>query len=591
MQNNKKLSTDQRQEILPRINCTKISMSDEDMQNDLRNEVLEAAHTMAYILPLESNDEILNSIVKVAKPSDQYAIDVDTDIMKFDRKSAHSRTYENKSNGRFKQKHNLCFGQTKRTRRELQSFLMTPCSSKEKTVGKKMKFSAAKSPLYEGLYTPSNAESCVNWQCGNAFEDPNHKTKSNLSVPKSLERPTSNAKENKHDSGNEDQSTIKPDRRKDNGENAIYRNLTNTNNANNFVEQGDPSSNKAYNDQSNNINARSKNNTPSYLKQIQMDSIQELRCISKNCCSISAGDGCEGKVEDEKIIHSLLKSSTRSINPHRNQFASQCISSDFSLFNSNAGSQPEDIESRYHNCRLDNGKCKKEPNVVTLSSGFPLGKEGNDRGATSISYDDDYEQSNEGNCINALLTETANRQAKYLAENEGRKKYFITKTQKGHKQRGGARSPKSNVRRRRIEGSNSVSEIMSWASRTVHNGRIYHPEVGYLIHPSYFSNNHGRQMLCIYGKKCSHKPACRDIRALMAARSYMENREHLSYRDIEAVWGVSRSTVQRKTTVLKGMSQAKFDKLYEQIGWKNKKTTQKTNSFNESNKIDNIDKK
>lgn len=554
-----------------KFKCTGIRMSDENMQNDLKNEVLEAAHTMAYILPLQRKDKIMNSAVEVAKTSDQHAIDVDTDIMKFDRNSAHNRTYENKLYGRYKPKGILCFGQRKEIRSELQSFLMTSCNSDEKTIGTKIILTTAKSPSYGGNCMPSNAESSLNWKCDNALGDQNHKTKSILCILKSSEKPMSNQLENVHDNDNEDQSTIKPGTRKDNGEKAIR-----------FAEQDTPSYNNAYNDQRTHINKRSSNCRPSYSKQIEMDTIQKLRCVSKSYCSVSAGDVCSGRGVDERIIHTLLKSNTRIINTNRNQFASQCNPSDFNSFNENVGSQPKDTGSRHQNCTRDNEKCTKEPIVETLRSG----KEGNYRATTNILKDGDYEQCKDENCSGAFLVETANRQTKYRAKNEERKKCLIAKTRKGHKQRGGARSPKSNVRRRRIESSNSVSEIMSWASGTVHNGRIHHPEVGYLIHPSYFSNNHGRQTLCSYRKKCSHQPACRDIRALMAARSYMENRDHLSYRDIEAVWGVSRSTVQRKTTILKSISQSTLNKLYEQIGWNNNKTTHKTTLFKDSNKID-----
>lgn len=547
-----------------------ITMSNVDMQN----EVLAAAHTMAYLLPLQRNDEELHC-VQVDGTSDQCAVVVGTDRIKFDRRGSFSRKYENKLNGSLKQKHTLCSGQRRKIGSELQSCLIKPCTPKEKIVTSKIEFPAEMFPSRKAPYNASNEDLCLNSQCYRELSNPNHIINSNLS-------------EYKHDHGNEYQSAMKPEYSitiPHTREKAIlnYRNLTNTNKSIVFVKQGSPNSNKTYIGQCTSINVLPNNNTPNYLKQVQMDTIQEWRCISQNCCkieSISQGGGCKYKVIDERTIHSLLKSSTKNINRSGERLGTQCISSSNS-FNDKVRSQYEDIGSRNHSCRLDNGKCKSGPTIVTLSTE----KGGNDRVATNISNDGDCEQRNEGNFSNSLLTEPIKNQTKYRARNEESRKYLIAKTRTGHKKRGGARSPKSNVRRRRIEGSNSVSEIMSWASGTIYNGRIYHPEVGYLVHPSYFSSNHEPKVLCSYGKKCSHKPACRDIRALMAARSYMENRNNLSYRDIEAVWGVSRSTVQRKTTFLKSISQSTFDKLYQEIGWKNEKTTQKSNPSKQKDQI------
>ena len=141
------------------------------------------------------------------------------------------------------------------------------------------------------------------------------------------------------------------------------------------------------------------------------------------------------------------------------------------------------------------------------------------------------------------------------------------------KQRGGARSPKSSFRRLRIDGSRSVSETMDWAYKDVSHGHIRHPEVGYLVHPSYFDHKFGRERLCPYGKRCAHRPDCNTIRVLMASRAYMQNTQNLSYRDVEAVWGVSRSTVQRRTDSLRNMPTPERDELYQQFGWENKYTS------------------
>lgn len=146
------------------------------------------------------------------------------------------------------------------------------------------------------------------------------------------------------------------------------------------------------------------------------------------------------------------------------------------------------------------------------------------------------------------------------------------------KKRGGARKPKSEERRQRIEHTKNARDIMSWSEYPrLKDGHIRHPEVGYMIHPSYFEQRR-HITLCPYrpsSSSCKHEPLCKDVRSLMAARAYMENRDELSYRDVEAVWGVSRSTVQRQTTKLGRLPQKKREQLYHCIGWSFQPTTRR----------------
>lgn len=66
------------------------------------------------------------------------------------------------------------------------------------------------------------------------------------------------------------------------------------------------------------------------------------------------------------------------------------------------------------------------------------------------------------------------------------------------------------------------------------------------MHPSFFDD--GEFSLCSYNERCVHERDCAQTRLNMAALSYMRNRNKTTYRDLELVWGVSRSTIQRKVS-------------------------------------------
>lgn len=100
-------------------------------------------------------------------------------------------------------------------------------------------------------------------------------------------------------------------------------------------------------------------------------------------------------------------------------------------------------------------------------------------------------------------------------------------------------------RRRRIDNRKQGSDSFSWISNPPEAGYIRHPDAKFLIHPSFFSEE-GFE-LCGYNDRCVHDRNCAETRIRMAAMSYLRHKDCTTFRDLELIWGVSRSTIQRKT--------------------------------------------
>lgn len=103
---------------------------------------------------------------------------------------------------------------------------------------------------------------------------------------------------------------------------------------------------------------------------------------------------------------------------------------------------------------------------------------------------------------------------------------------------------KSPQRRCRIDGRKMGKDTFAWSRRDPVDGYIQHPDAEWLMHPSFFDLDY---KLCPYNGKCGHEKDCGEKRLHMAAMSYLRNKDCTSFRDLESIWGVSRSTIQRKT--------------------------------------------
>lgn len=98
----------------------------------------------------------------------------------------------------------------------------------------------------------------------------------------------------------------------------------------------------------------------------------------------------------------------------------------------------------------------------------------------------------------------------------------------------------------------------SWLSNTVENGYIYHPRAGWIIHPSFYDDD---EPLCDAKAICRHERDCKEIRMRMAVFAYIRAEQRntpLSYREVELLWGVSHSTVQRRKLFMELQSDVWF---------------------------------
>lgn len=102
------------------------------------------------------------------------------------------------------------------------------------------------------------------------------------------------------------------------------------------------------------------------------------------------------------------------------------------------------------------------------------------------------------------------------------------------------------------------------ASPVSKEGYIRHPEIGWLPHPSFYQDSGISNKLCKtldICKKGNHTMDCKETRLRMAAYYYIraeKNGQALSYRELEMLWGVSRSTIQRRKRELMGKSNINF---------------------------------
>lgn len=113
-----------------------------------------------------------------------------------------------------------------------------------------------------------------------------------------------------------------------------------------------------------------------------------------------------------------------------------------------------------------------------------------------------------------------------------------------------SRVRKSAARRDRIENRGNGTDPFAWSKCKPHHGYIRHPDAKWLMHPTFFDDS---QPLCDFNASCPHDRPCGETRLLMATFSYLRNQDVTSFRDMEAIWGVSRSTIQRKTKRLEGL--------------------------------------
>lgn len=109
-------------------------------------------------------------------------------------------------------------------------------------------------------------------------------------------------------------------------------------------------------------------------------------------------------------------------------------------------------------------------------------------------------------------------------------------------------------RRERIDKDMKNGTATDWAKKKPVDGYLDHPEAGPMMHPSFYEH------LCPYLTTCKHCPICSDTRVLMAIRNYNRFPSMTTYRDQEIIWGVSRSTIQRKKVLLDERSKNGYGK-------------------------------
>lgn len=108
--------------------------------------------------------------------------------------------------------------------------------------------------------------------------------------------------------------------------------------------------------------------------------------------------------------------------------------------------------------------------------------------------------------------------------------------------------------------------VSTWSFSPI-KGYIMHPTAGLLMHPSFYTHTpkevHSGVMyepevddpLCAPSAQCHHERDCFEMRVAMAV---MAHRRGASYRDAEVIWGVSRSTIQRRRVKMRGRSAIHF---------------------------------
>lgn len=105
-----------------------------------------------------------------------------------------------------------------------------------------------------------------------------------------------------------------------------------------------------------------------------------------------------------------------------------------------------------------------------------------------------------------------------------------------------APGPKNGSRRKRVDHRTRSEHPLAWIEVLPEMGYIRHPDAGWMKHPSYYEHEH---TLCPYNGKCIHSTNCRKLRFDAAIELYLRHRKNVSMRDIETLWGVSRSALSR----------------------------------------------
>lgn len=108
------------------------------------------------------------------------------------------------------------------------------------------------------------------------------------------------------------------------------------------------------------------------------------------------------------------------------------------------------------------------------------------------------------------------------------------------------------------DGATMDSSAYTWLQNEVQRGYIKHPDAGWIMHPSYYDDE---TPLCATDAECRHKRDCKEVRIRMAVYCYIRaerNKTPLSYREVELLWGVSRSTIQRRKVIMGAKSKVLF---------------------------------
>lgn len=160
---------------------------------------------------------------------------------------------------------------------------------------------------------------------------------------------------------------------------------------------------------------------------------------------------------------------------------------------------------------------------------------------------------------------------------------FQTRHQHHHQQEQ-LHSPLLHTKKRKQQQQQQLSNY-SWLNKPcIENGYIFHPKAGWIIHPSYYNDD---EPLCNPKHPCHHKRDCKEVRMRMAVYQYIraeQTNTALSYREVELLWGVSHSTVQRRKLSMQSQS----DVFFLMTPFKHKVQQHQQNTSNKSNIPDNI---
>lgn len=109
------------------------------------------------------------------------------------------------------------------------------------------------------------------------------------------------------------------------------------------------------------------------------------------------------------------------------------------------------------------------------------------------------------------------------------------------------KSPASGIHRRiDPHPDGTQGDDLKWLERDPEGGYIIGRHGRWIMHPTFYST------LCTFTSTCDCEKSCPETRVLMAVKAY--NRNQGTFRDMEALWGVSRSTIQRRRATLRNRS-------------------------------------